>query len=118
MEHASGHSKQMDECVRACLDCALECERCFGDCVDMDMAGMAACIKLCRDCADVCFTNAQLMARGSEFHLCEQCAEICERCADECERQAKQHKGEHAEMLRRCAEACRRCAESCRRMAA
>lgn len=111
---------KLEECIRACLDCLRTCEECFGACVRMDMPGMAKCIQLCRDYADVCALAAQLMSGGSEFHedLCALCARICEACAEECERMAAQHQGEHAEMLRRCAEACRRCAETCRTMAA
>jgi len=100
------------------MDCAIECETCSGECVRMEMKGMAECIQLCRDCADICVVNAQLMARGGEFHICDKCAEICKRCADACERMAAQHEGEHGEVLKRCAAACRRCAESCKRIAA
>lgn len=116
MTHTEHHAA-MEARIKACIECATTCENCFGECVRMDMPGMAKCIQLCRDCADVCLTNAQLMARGGDFHICDRCAEICDQCADECERVAGQHKGEHAELLRRCAEACSRCAESCRKMA-
>jgi len=121
MAHEHGHaiSKAMEECIRLCIECARTCEACYGECVRMDMAGMATCVALCRDCADICMTDAQFMSRGSEFHLdlCAVCADVCDACADECERMAAEHQGESSEMFQRCAETCRRCAESCRTMA-
>ena len=81
--------------------------------------GMAECIAACRDCADICLLDAQLMARASPTHfaVCATCADACERCATECERQAKAHEGETARLLQACAKACRECATSCRVMA-
>ncbi|MGI8735022.1 MAG: four-helix bundle copper-binding protein [Pyrinomonadaceae bacterium] len=83
------------------------------------MAGMARCIELCRDCADICLLDARFMSRGSQYHFqtCAVCADVCEACAQECERMAGSHGGAISELMRQCAEACRRCAESCRRMA-
>lgn len=60
MAHERGHamSKAMEECIRMCIECARTCEACYGECVRMDMSGMAKCIALCRDCADICMTDA------------------------------------------------------------
>lgn len=73
---------------------------------------MAECIRLDKDCAEICWTAAGMMSRGSQFaqDICRICAEICEACAAECGK----HKADHCQQ---CAEACRKCAEECRRMA-
>jgi hypothetical protein len=72
---------------------------------------MAACIRLDRDCAEICWGAAAFMSRGSQFaaDLCRVCAEVCDACGAEC----ANHQVEHCQ---RCAEACRRCAEECRQM--
>jgi len=86
----------------------------------MDMRGMSKCIELCRDCADICLLDAQLMSRNSPFHIqsCALCADVCEACATECERMVASHEGDMKSLLQRCADICRHCAEACRQMAA
>ena len=103
-----------------CFDCAEACEYCATACLEMhdtDSKGhdMTACIKLCRDCADICTLCGRLTARGSQFmkSFMVVCAEVCEACAAECEK----HAG-HIAHCKTCAEACRKCAEECRSMAA
>jgi hypothetical protein len=100
-------------CIEACVRGAEECEHCADACLnEPDVKAMAECIRLDRDCAEICWTAAAYMSRGSHFmhQLCGLCADICDACAAECEK----HEAEHCQ---RCAEACRRCAEACRRMA-
>lgn len=119
-QQMSGDMQQhLEECIRLCFETAKVCEQCGAECVRMDMAGMARCIELCRDCADICLLDARFMSRNSQFHFqtCAVCADVCEACATECERMAGSHEGAMGELMRRCAEACRRCAESCRQMA-
>jgi hypothetical protein len=103
-----------ETCIKACQDCAAECEHCVTACLsEDDIKMMARCIELDRDCADICSLAAKLMARGSEFaqKFCALCAEVCQACGDECNK--------HAQMdhCKRCADACYRCAEECRKMA-
>jgi Domain of Unknown Function (DUF326) len=100
-------------CIEACVRCAEECEHCGAACLDeQDVAKMAQCIRLDRDCAEICWTSAAFMSRGSRFaeEICRVCAELCEACGAEC----RKHKAEHCQ---RCAEACEACAEECRQMA-
>jgi hypothetical protein len=99
--------------IQACVECAEECEHCANACLDeQDVKAMAECIRLDRDCADVCWSAAAFMSRGSRFiqDLCRLCAEVCDACGIECRRH-------DAEYCQRCARACEHCAEECRRMA-
>lgn len=100
-------------CIEACVKCAQACEHCANSCLsEQDVQMMAECIRGDRDCAEICWTAAGWMSRGSTFaaDLCRVCAEVCDACAEECAK----HKKEHCQ---RCAEACRACAEECRKMA-
>lgn len=73
---------------------------------------MAECIRTDRDCAEMCWTAAALMSRGSQFaeELCRLCADVCDACAAECEKHEHNH-------CKQCAKSCRKCAEECRKMA-
>jgi hypothetical protein len=73
---------------------------------------MAACIRLDRDCAEVCWGAAAFLSRGSQFaaDLCRLCAGVRDDCGAECAKHPVEH-------CRRCAETCRRCAEGCRKVA-
>jgi hypothetical protein len=100
------------ECIDACISCAVVCERCANDCLyERDASAMAECVRLDRDCAAICWTAAGFLSRGSRFmdDICRQCAIICEACADECAR----HEYEHCMI---CARAARKCAVACREM--
>lgn len=102
-------------CIDACLACAIECDYCADTCLgEQDVKMMAACIRLDRDCAKICYTAVSFMASGSAHaaDVCQLCAHICEACATECEKHAT-----HMDHCRKCAEACRKCAEECRKMA-
>lgn len=100
-------------CIEACIKCAQECEHCFDACLkEADVASMAECIRLDKDCAEVCWSAAGFMSRGSEFinMICRICAEICDACGVECAK----HDAEHCQS---CATACKQCADECRSMA-
>jgi hypothetical protein len=102
-------SRNSQEIVDACNDCADACERCASACLKEDDPGsMAACIALDMDCAPICRLTASYLARDSEFTsvLCQLCAQVCTRCAEECGR----HLADHCQA---CARACQRCAEVC-----
>ncbi|MGG2396011.1 four-helix bundle copper-binding protein [Pseudomonas sp. SH1-B] len=102
-----------EACIRACLDCATACDRCFGQCLsEPEVQRMAHCIKLDRECSEICRLAASLMAVGSDSAatICRVCAEICRQCGDECAK----HEAKHCQD---CAEACRHCADECSRMA-
>ena len=103
--------KNIQQCIDACLACAVACEKCSAACLNEgDVKMMAGCISLDRDCADICFTTAALLARGSAHggHLAKECREVCLACAAECEKHAAHH-----DHCKACAEACRTCAEAC-----
>ena len=108
LEHADDH---MQECIDNCLEAAQACEWCADACA-AEGEGMARCIRLCRDVADLTTLHARFMARNSGYHdgLAEITADALDECADECE----QHDHEHCQV---CAETCRTAAESCREMA-
>ena len=104
--------KKMDNrknCIDACLACLVESEKCATMCGTMP--GHEACVKICRDCADICALFARLCARDSQFSdaLCALCVKCCEACAAECGKHA-----DHTECCKACAEACRKCAEACK----
>jgi hypothetical protein len=104
----------IDECIANCRECATVCLETARHCLELGGRHAAAThITTLLDCADICFTSAAFMARGSDLHprVCAVCAEACERCAEACEQFPDD------ETMRRCAEICRRCADSCRRMA-
>lgn len=100
------------ECIEACIRCAHACEHCAQSCLsESDVTPMAACIRIDRDCAEMCWSAAAFMSRGSLFieDVCDVCAKICDACAAECGK----HDMEHCQ---KCAEACQRCAQECRAM--
>ncbi len=101
----------MQECIDDCLEAAQVCEWCADESADGG-EGMARCIRLCRDVADIASLHARFMARNSGYSedLAELCADLCEECAEECE----QHDHDHCQA---CAEILPKCAESCREMA-
>lgn len=99
-------------CIDACVRCAQECEHCANACLgEPEVEKMTECVRLDRDCAELCWTAAGYMSRGSQFlnELCEVCADVCDSCAAECHK----HEQEHCQ---RCADACRQSADECRRM--
>ena len=102
---------QVQECIDNCLEAAQVCEWCADACVD-EGEGMARCIRLCRDVADITTLHARWMARNSGYHeeLAAICADRCEACAEEC----SQHDHDHCQA---CAEILPECAESRREMA-
>lgn len=105
--------EQFQSCIEACVMCAQECEHCGNACLEeRDLEQMAECIRLDKDCAEICWSAAGFISRGSAFaqEICRLCAEICEACGNECRTFEMDH-------CQRCAGACERCAEECRRMA-
>ncbi|MCH7662130.1 MAG: four-helix bundle copper-binding protein [Euryarchaeota archaeon] len=102
---------EMADCMDNCLDATQACEWCADACAE-EGEGMARCIRLCRDVADITTLHARFMARDSGYHgdLAAVCADACEECADECEN----HDRDHCQL---CADVLRDCAASCREMA-
>jgi hypothetical protein len=106
--------EKFQNCIDACVACAVECEHCATSCLNEDMVkDLTKCIALDRECASVCRSAAELMSIGGVHAtlLCQVCADICDACAEECERHS-----DHMDHCRECAEECRRCSEECRMM--
>lgn len=105
--------QQRQSCIRACLECAQECEHCATACLDEhEVSAMAECIRRDRDCSAICCMAAVYVSRDSRFatEICRICADVCDACGQECRR----HEAEHCQ---RCALACERCAGACRHAA-
>jgi hypothetical protein len=101
--------QRFQECIDACVACAIACSHCATSCLkEADVKMMARCIELDLECAAFCRASAEIMSLGSErsVALCRLCAEVCQACGDECAR----HNMEHCQQ---CAEACRKCAQAC-----
>jgi hypothetical protein len=107
-------SQPNQTCLDACLACATECDQCLDACLsESDVKALAACIRLDRDCAKICYMAVSFIASNSSHaaDICKVCAHICEACAAECEKHS------HLTHCKKCADACRTCAEECRKMA-
>ena len=105
--HHSGHDHH--DLISILLECAQACEKCMAACLEgKELQGMAHCIELDRDCAEICFTGAKLALRDSEFlhSYLVACEEACRTCAEECSKHGEEH-------CKTCAAACRRCEQAC-----
>jgi hypothetical protein len=111
----TGPSREVQQCIKDCSDCAAICAQCAYHCLHMggEHAGPEH-QGVVLDCKQICALAVGFMARESRHmgHVCRECAEICIACAESCERL-----GQGDDMMRRCAEVCRRCAASCEKMA-
>lgn len=106
-------SKEMQDCVEACMSCHSICEETMSSCMQMGgqpqmqiMRALMDCSEMTRMCADMMMRRSPLSAR-----MCALCAQACDACAEACASMP-----DDAQM-KRCAEACRRCATMCRAMA-
>jgi hypothetical protein len=102
-------------CVDECGECAGHCTICAdASLAEDDVRDMERCLRLCLDCADTCVATARILARQTsadpaiQHRQLEACLIACGNCAAECERHAQQH-----EHCRLCAEECRRCERAC-----
>jgi hypothetical protein len=109
--------KDHEDCLRACGQCAKECNMMAHHCLDKLCEGQgpvkhhARAHSLAMDCQAFCVLSATLIARSSELmvYACEACAKACHDCAEECD------KTDDAAM-KKCAEVCRTCETSCKQM--
>ena len=112
--HAAPLDKAHADCLKACSDCATECNETFHHCVVQVAEGKkehAKALSLVSDCAEFCGLSATMIAKHSAMmvHSCLACAEVCKACAAECD------KFDSAQM-KACVKACRECETSCREM--
>ncbi|MQA09807.1 MAG: four-helix bundle copper-binding protein [Pseudonocardiaceae bacterium] len=108
-------SEALTTCIEECMVCAQACQACASACLtESDIQGLARCIRLDLDCADICEATARILTRltgdgatdvRTVVHACQL---ICRSCADECQLHADAH--QHCEA---CANACYRCEQAC-----
>jgi hypothetical protein len=106
---------EMEKCLKACVDCAGQCESCFVHCTNLVASGKkehVTTLRTCLDCGDVCVLAAKVISRDGALAgaICEGCAKACDGCGDACEK----HPGD--EHMKACAKACRDCSKACREM--
>lgn len=104
----------MGEQISHCIEL---CQKCHNVCVEVlsyslqrgDDRLQETTLRLLRDCAEICQTNANFLLRSSEFHAqtSSVCAEICGKCATAFAEFTDDSR------LKGCADICRKCAESC-----
>ncbi|MFJ6215917.1 four-helix bundle copper-binding protein [Streptomyces sp. NPDC092296] len=106
-------SKEMQECVEACLACHSMCEETMSYCLQQGGRLDAQIMRALMDCTDMTRMCADMMMRRSPLStkMCEMCARACDMCAEAC----RSMPGDA--QLAKCAESCARCAEMCRSMA-
>ncbi|MFE5405864.1 four-helix bundle copper-binding protein [Streptomyces sp. NPDC056580] len=106
-------SKQMQDCVEACMTAHTMCEEAMSSCLHMGGQPQMQIMRALMDCSEMTRMCSDMMMRRSPMaqEMCAMCAKACDMCADACMSMPDD------EQLVRCAEACRRCAEMCRAMA-
>src|SRR5262249_42691756 len=66
----ASHFAELEKCIKACVDCAKECESCFNYCTEMVAKGErmhATTVRTCIDCGELCAVAAKLMSRQGPF---------------------------------------------------
>jgi hypothetical protein len=105
----------MNELVESCSACEQACTICADNSMSMD--GMAKCMSMCMDCADMCNTMMRAMLRPTGYEptsmmaMMQACMAMCTACAAECMKHA-----DMSEQCAMCAEACQQCAAACQAM--
>ncbi|HKJ59624.1 MAG TPA: four-helix bundle copper-binding protein [Halobacteriales archaeon] len=104
-----GLTEEMRVVLHDLIQSATACEWCAERCID-EGPGMAECIRLCRDVADLATLNAQFISRDSVFGpaAIEVFADAAEACAQECARHGHRHCQECAEQLTRAVQSTRK----------
>lgn len=106
----------MKAILEACLKCATECNRCYGECLKNNTGGNKHnCITTCKDCADICLLTASLVARNSKYanDLIAVCSKVCKECSETCKQSCEGENSCSVECLT-CANTCAECAEICK----
>lgn len=105
-------SKEMQECVEACLACHSMCEETMSYCLQQGGRMDAQIMRALMDCTEMTRLCADMIMRRSPMttDMCAMCARACEMCAEACKAMPDDAQ------LTKCAEMCRRCAQTCRSM--
>lgn len=106
-------SKEMRDCVNACMTCHSVCEETMSSCIQAGGQDRMQIMRALMDCAEMTRMCADMMMRRSPLsaEMCAMCARACDMCAEACMSMPDD------QQMMRCAEACRRCSEMCRTMA-
>ncbi|MGW3725454.1 four-helix bundle copper-binding protein [Streptomyces sp. NPDC000851] len=106
-------SKQMQDCIDACMSSHSICEETMNSVMQMGGQAQMQIMRALMDCAETTRMCADMMMRRSPMSadMCALCAKACDTCAEAC-----MSMPDDPQMMR-CAEACRRSAETCRVMA-
>ncbi|GAA0907458.1 four-helix bundle copper-binding protein [Streptomyces thermoalcalitolerans] len=110
---ATPMSKEMQDCVQACMSCHTVCEETMSSCMQMGGQTQMQIMRALMDCSEMTRMCADMMMRRSPLaaEMCAMCAKACDMAAEACMSMPDD------KMMTRCAEECRRCAEMCRTMA-
>ncbi|MEU2058374.1 four-helix bundle copper-binding protein [Streptomyces bungoensis] len=106
-------SKEMQDCVEACMAAHTVCEETMSCCLQMGGQSQMQIMRALMDCSETTRMCADMMMRRSPMsqEMCAMCARACDMCAEACMSM------QDDQQMMRCADACRRCAEMCRTMA-
>lgn len=85
---------EMQQALQQFFEAAKVCEWCADRCAE-EGQGMAECIRLCRDVADIASLNARFIARDSAAG--PELAEVFTRFAQECARECARHPHGHCQ---------------------
>lgn len=103
------------EALTKSIICSSTCYTCADACLASESPKeMEDCIRTCLDCAALCESATRLLASPSSSKFpyfreaIEACAAACEACAQECSHHVEMH--EHCKL---CEEACRDCMQAC-----
>jgi hypothetical protein len=116
--HHHEHDKVQEACLKACGECARDCNEAAAHCLEMlgegtgDRKAHAQVHSLTMDCQEFCSQSARLIARHSTLmqYSCDACADACHKCAEACDKHPE------SAIVKQCAEACRTCERTCREM--
>ncbi|MBD0417616.1 four-helix bundle copper-binding protein [Streptomyces sp. TRM S81-3] len=113
MQPTTAMSKEMQDCVDACMSCHTVCEETMSICLQRGGQAQTQIMRSLIDCAETTRMCADMMMRRSPMagEMCAVCARACDMCAEAC-----MTLPDDPQMMR-CADSCRRCAELCRTMA-
>ncbi len=113
-------SDERTYCIETCIICATTCTACADACLAEDMVkDLTQCIRTNLDCALICQATGAILIRQTEadwrllYHQVEACQTACRTCATICQQHAEMH-----EHCRVCAEACHQCEQACDKLLA
>lgn len=106
--------KVHENCLKACIDCAKNCDDTFYQCyleVAQGKSNFAKALQLTSDCSAFCGLASSMIAKHSPLvtSSCHACAEACKACSAECDKF-------DSPVMKACVKACRYCEKTCEEM--